>query len=118
MTDFACPKPPVVCVEIELSARASSARNSGRARPSRPAPPTRSSSRRVTPSQSRPSLPGIESIFHLLLNQTPLPEYTERVRQRYLPEPVYIDPETFDHGAAVDAVCFNRNDRIDAVRLQ
>src|SRR6476469_6161285 len=63
MTDFALPKPPLpFLTELALAASASSARMPGSVMPSIPAPPIRSSSRRVTPPQSITLLPGMDNI--------------------------------------------------------
>src|ERR1700694_30502 len=65
ITDLAAPKGlPGVSV-FASAAEAFQARNSGRLRPIRLAPPTRNSSRREKPSQVLPVRPGIETMSEL-----------------------------------------------------
>src|SRR5215813_10008596 len=79
MTDLAAPKALVGESTLAGAPAAFQERNSGRFRPSRPAPPTRNSSRRDHPSQVRTGRPGIVSMMQLLgdnynTGETGLPE--------------------------------------------
>src|SRR6059058_2236832 len=65
MTDLAAPKALFVSA-FAGAAAAFHDRNSGRFNPNRPAPPTRSNSRRDQPSQVRTGRPGIVSMYLLL----------------------------------------------------
>src|SRR5258706_417554 len=66
ITDLAAPKDLTFDSTLAAAAEAFQERNSGRFNPNRPAPPTRSNSRRDQPSQVRTGRPGIVSMCLLL----------------------------------------------------
>src|SRR5437899_1495749 len=66
ITDFAAPKALAFDSTLAAAADAFQERKSGRFSPNRPAPPTRSNSRRDQPSQVRTGRPGIVSMYLLL----------------------------------------------------
>src|SRR5262249_11853328 len=85
MTDLAAPKALFVSA-FAGAAAAFQDRNSGRFNPSKPAPPTRSSSRRDQPSQVRTGCPGIVSMC-LLLGQDYITGYQTLLRAFHSGDP-------------------------------